>query len=88
MPKLGRDHRHGAGCLKGREDRGREPLCLMTRLRPNNLTMPTIALLALAGLPMSDNIGPLAVRAMQHLHNHAITRVTWGLFCVSYTPRE
>ena len=31
-----------------------------------------IALLALAGLVMSDDIGPLAVRAMQDLHNHAI----------------
>src|SRR4029450_8792811 len=30
--------------------------------------LATIALLALAGLPMSDDIGPLAVRAMQDLH--------------------
>jgi len=45
------------------------------------------ALLALAGLPMADDIGPLAVRAMQDLHNHAITRLAWGLLCVSYTPR-
>ena len=50
--------------------------------------LATIALLALAGLPMSDDIGPLAVGAMQDLHNHAITRVAWGLLCVSYTPRE
>ena len=50
--------------------------------------LATIALLALAGLPMSDDIGPLAVRAMQDLHNHAITRVAWGLLCVSYTLRE
>ena len=41
--------------------------------------LATIALLALAGLPMSDDIGPLAVRAMQDLHNHAITRVAWGV---------
>ena len=47
-----------------------------------------IALLALASLPMADDIGPLAVGAMQDLHNHAITRVAWGLLCVSYTPRE
>src|SRR5262249_19886570 len=50
--------------------------------------LTTIALLALAGLPMADDIGPLAVGAMQALHNHAITRVAWGLLCVSYTPRE
>jgi hypothetical protein len=50
--------------------------------------LATIALLALPGLPMADDIGPLAVRAMQDLHNHAITRVAWGLLCVSYTPRE
>ena len=46
-----------------------------------------IALLALAGLPMADDIGPLAVRAMQDVHNHTITRVAWELLCVSYTPR-
>ena len=50
--------------------------------------LATIALLALAGLPVSDDIGPLAVGAMQDLHNHAITRVAWGLLCVSYTTRE
>ena len=49
--------------------------------------LATIALLALAGLPVSDDIGSLAVGAMQDLHNHAITRVAWGLLCVSYTPR-
>jgi hypothetical protein len=43
---------------------------------------------ALAGLPMAADSGPLAVRAMQDVHNHAITRVAWGLLCVSYTPRE
>src|SRR5262245_60216772 len=42
----------------------------------------------LAGLPMADDIGPLAVRTMQDLHNHAITQVAWGLLCVSYTRRE
>ena len=42
---------------------------------------------ALAGLPMSDDIGPLAVGAMQDLHNHDITRLTWGLLCVVYTMR-
>ena len=41
--------------------------------------LATIALLALAGLPMADDVGPLAVGAMQDLHNHAITRLTWGL---------
>src|SRR5499426_2229294 len=45
--------------------------------------LATIALLALAGLSMSDDIGPLAVGAMQDLHNHAITRVAWRLLCVS-----
>src|SRR5215467_13635377 len=49
--------------------------------------LATIALLALAGFPMADDIGPLAVWAMQDLHNHAITRVAWGLLWVSYTPR-
>ena len=50
--------------------------------------LATITLLALTGLPMADDIGPLAVGAMQDLHNHAITRLAWGLLCVSYTPRE
>ena len=50
--------------------------------------LTTRALLTLAGFPMADDIGPLAVGAMQDLHNHAITRVAWGLLCVSYTPRE
>ena len=50
--------------------------------------LATRALLALAGLPISDDIGPLAVRAMQDLHNHTITRVAWELLCVLYTPRE
>ena len=50
--------------------------------------LATRALLALVGLPMSDDSGPLAVGAMQDLHNHAITRVAWGLLCISYTPRE
>src|SRR5262249_23633532 len=50
--------------------------------------LATIALFALAGLPMADDIGTLAVRAMQDLHNHAITRLAWGLLWVSYTPRE
>ena len=34
-----------------------------------------------------SEIGPLAVGAMQDLHNHAITRLAWGLLYVSYTPR-
>jgi len=41
--------------------------------------LATRALLALAGLPMADDIGPLAMGAMQDLHNHAITRLAWGL---------
>ena len=41
--------------------------------------LATRALLPLPGLPMSDDIGPLAMGAMQDLHNHAITRVAWGL---------
>jgi hypothetical protein len=49
--------------------------------------LATIALLALAGLPMSNDIGPLAMGAMQDLQNHAITRVAWGLLCVLHTPR-
>ena len=49
--------------------------------------LATIALLALAGLPMADDIGPLAVGAMEDLQNHAITRLAWGLLWVSYTPR-
>jgi hypothetical protein len=28
--ELGQDHRHGAGCLRSREDRGNVPVCLMT----------------------------------------------------------
>ena len=50
--------------------------------------LATIALLTLPGLPMADDIGPLAMGAMQDLHNHAITRLAWGLLWVSYTPRE
>src|SRR5262245_8417638 len=49
--------------------------------------LATITLLALTGLPMADDSGPLAVGAMQDLHNHAITRLAWGLLWVSYTPR-
>ena len=45
--------------------------------------LATRALLALAGLPIADDIGPLAVRAMQDLHDHAITRLAWRLLCVS-----
>ena len=37
--------------------------------------LATIALLTLPGLPMADDSGPLAMGAMQDLHNHAITRV-------------
>ena len=37
--------------------------------------LATIALLALAGLPMSDDIGSLAVVAMQDLHDHDVTRL-------------
>ena len=49
--------------------------------------LATIALLALAGLPMADDVGPLAVGAMQDLHNHAITG--WLEGCsASHTPRE
>src|SRR3989442_15676234 len=50
--------------------------------------LATRALLALAGLPMAGDIGPLAVGAMQDVHNPAITRSAWRLLCVSYTPRE
>src|SRR4051794_33050683 len=32
--------------------------------------LATIALLPLPGLPMSDDLGPLAMGAMQDLHNH------------------
>ena len=49
--------------------------------------LATIALLALPRLPMADDIGPLAMGATQDLHNHAITRVAWGLLCVLYTQR-
>jgi hypothetical protein len=50
--------------------------------------LATRALLALAGLAMAADIGPLAVGAMQDLHNHALTRLAWGLLCVLYTLRE
>ena len=50
--------------------------------------LATVALLALAGLTMADDIGPLAVGAVQDLHDHAITRLGWGLLWLSYTPRE
>src|SRR5262249_36584125 len=49
--------------------------------------LATIALLALAGLPMADDIDPVAVRAMQDLHNHAITQVAGGC-SASHTPGE
>ena len=37
--------------------------------------LATRALLALAGLPMADDIGPLAVWAMQDVHGHDVTRL-------------
>ena len=37
--------------------------------------LATIALLALAGLAMSDDIRPLTVGAMQDLHDHDVTRL-------------
>src|SRR5262245_66474571 len=37
--------------------------------------LATIALLALAGLPIADDIGPLTVGAMQDLHDHDVTRL-------------
>ena len=37
--------------------------------------LATIALLALASRAMSDDIGPVAVRAMQDLHDHDVTRL-------------
>jgi hypothetical protein len=40
--------------------------------------LATRALLTLPGLPMADDIGPLALGAIQDLHNHAITRLAWG----------
>ena len=49
--------------------------------------LATIALLTLPGLPMADDSGPLAMGAMQDLHNHDIARLAWGLLCVLYTPR-
>ena len=41
--------------------------------------LATVALLALAGLTVSDDIGALAVWAMQDLHDHGVTRWGWGL---------
>src|SRR6516164_11476633 len=49
--------------------------------------LATRALLALAGLPMSDDIGPLAVRAMEGLHDHDVTRSEGGC-SDSHMPRE
>ena len=37
--------------------------------------LAAIALLPLASRAMSDDIGPLAVRAMQDLHDHDVTRL-------------
>ena len=37
--------------------------------------LAAIALLPLARRAMSDDIGPLAVRAMQDLHDHDVTRL-------------
>ena len=37
--------------------------------------LAAIALLALASRAMSDDIGPVAVRAMQDLHDHDVTRL-------------
>jgi uncharacterized protein (DUF2336 family) len=37
--------------------------------------LAAVALLALAGLAMSDDIGSLAVGAMQDLHDHDVTRL-------------
>ena len=39
------------------------------------VVLAAIALLPLARRAMSDDIGPLAVRAMQDLHDHDVTRL-------------
>ena len=41
--------------------------------------LATVALLALAGRTVSDDMGALAVCAMQGLHDHGVTRWGWGL---------
>ena len=49
--------------------------------------LATVALLALAGLTVSDDMGALAVGAMQDLHDHGVTRLGWGFRWLSYTRR-
>ncbi len=49
--------------------------------------MAAVALLPLASLAMSDEIGTLAVGAMQDLHDHDVTRLGWG-YSDSHTPRK
>ena len=46
-----------------------------------------VPLLALPGLTMADDIGPLTVRTVQDLENHDATRSRWG-YSVSETFRE
>jgi hypothetical protein len=41
--------------------------------------LATVALLTLAGCTMPDDIGALAVWAMQDLHDHGVTRLGWRL---------
>src|SRR5215510_15906083 len=44
-----------------------------------------ITLLAFRGQAMLDNIGPLAIGAVQHLHNHRCS-LSHGWFCSAQTP--
>jgi ABC-type thiamin/hydroxymethylpyrimidine transport system permease subunit len=49
--------------------------------------LAAIASLALARCAMSNDIGTLAVGAVQDLEDHRVTRLRWGLLWLSYTPR-
>jgi hypothetical protein len=50
--------------------------------------LAAVALLALARCAMSNDIGTLAVGAVQDLEDHRVTRLRGGLLWLSYTLRE
>ena len=81
------DHRHI-------EDRLFDPGCVtgvrvihQKRAPFAGVFLAAIALLPLARRAMADDIGPLAVRAMQDLQDHDVTRLGCRVLGLSYTRR-
>src|SRR5262249_15805890 len=80
-------HRHLDNLLFDRRRLPRVAIVQEERATRTAVLAAPVPLLALPGVAMADDVGPVTVRTVQDLENHDTTRSRWG-YSVTETRRE